>query len=420
MRTSYFMFPLFMAALLLSGCSTPVSESGSSAVSDSGQTEFSEQVTPEITADESAEDEISVSAESSDPADLTFPLGGSVGGLYSMDNDPYPQPTTLSENNVFVDYDYIKDIPSDTGHEKYGYFTDIAVEAVKSSDRYKVVSQWIKDNPAAADMVVMYQSGGENETLGDWLVNGELAVRVRGAFINDFDGDGYEEAFVVVQTILDCDKALDYVIFVNYRGKADPEYKWNRISYLVSVDMLDYGADKQLIFNAYGSFGADTHSPLIGVRRYEMFTHYDFRGSYSKSDCFLTAFGWQGSGEYMIYDTSAHKYRTVVGVPISVEEMYAMDSTGVLPPQENLAIPEAQIIGNKFYALGGSEYWGGVTFYTYENGAFTEVRGENSNEIPIRISEFPSKDTVLIDDYDAVISSMVTPAEALSFVHNEQ
>lgn len=431
MRTSHFMFPLFISALFLSGCSTPISESGSVSI-DTEQAEFSERATSEVTqatseitqaASESTSEEISVPEKSPETADLAFPVGGSVGRFYSMDNDPYPQPTALSENNVFVDYDYIKDIPSDTGHEKYGYFTDIAVEAVKNSDRYKVVSQWIKDNPAAADMVVMYQSGGENETLGDWLVNGELAVRVRGAFINDFDGDGDEEAFVVVQTILDCDKALDYVIFVNYRGKADPEYKWNRISYLVSVDMLDYGADKQLIFNAYGSFGADTHSPLIGVRMYEMFTHYDFRGSYSKSECFLMAFGWQCSGEYMIYDTSAHKYRTVVGVPISVEEMYAMDSTGVLPPQENIVIPKAQIIGNKFYALGGSEFLGGVTFYTYENGEFTEVRGENSeysNEISIRISELPSKDTVLIDDYDAVISSMVTPSEAAAVVQNAQ
>lgn len=174
------------------------------------------------------------------------------------------------------------------------------------------------------------------------------------------------------------------------------------------------------MFNAYGSFGADTHSPLIGVCRKEMFTHYDFRGSYSKSDCFLATFGWQAIGEFMIYDTSAHRYRTVVGVPISIDDMYAMDSTGVLPPKEDSDFTEAQIIGNKFYALGGSEYWGGVTFYTYENGTFTEVRGVNSDEMTIRISEFPSKDTVLIDDYDAVISSMVTPLEAAAVVQNAQ
>lgn len=422
------MFPLFISALFLSGCSTPISESGSVSI-DTEQAEFSERATSEVTqatseitqaASESTSEEISVPEKSPETADLAFPVGGSVGRVYCMDNNPYPQPTSLSENNIFVDYDYISDIQSDTEHEKYAYFTDIAVEAVKNSDRYKVVSQWIRDNPSAADTIVEYRGDGNDVTLGERLVDGKPMVKVRGAFINDFDGDGHEEAFVVVNTVLDCDKTLDYIIFVNCDGRADPEYKWNRISYLTSADMLDYGMDKQLVFNAYGTFGADTHSPLIGVRNHKMFTHYDFRGSYSKSDCFLSTFGWQASGEYMIYDTSAHKYRTVVGVPISVEEMYAMDSTGVLPPQENIVIPKAQIIGNKFYALGGSEFLGGVTFYTYENGAFTEVRRVNSDEMTIRISDSPSKDTVLIDDYDAVISSMVTPSEAAAVVQNAQ
>ncbi len=423
MRTSHFMFPLFISALFLSGCSTPISESSSASI-DTEQAEVSEQTMSEITqsAGESTADEVSVPGESSETADSAFPTGGSVGWVYCMDKNPYPQPTSLSENNVFVDYDYIADIQPDTEHEKYAYFTDIAVEAVKNSDRYKIVSQWIRDNPDAADTIVEYQSDGKDITLGERLVDGKPMVTVRGAFINDFDGDGYEEAFVVVNTVLDRDKTLDYVIFVNYGGRADPEYKWNRISCLTSVDMLDYGMDKQLVFNAYGSFGADTHSPLIGVRGKEMFTHYDFRGSYSKSDCFLATFGWQASGEFMIYDTSAHRYRTVVGVPISIDDMYAMDSTGVLPPKEELDFPEAQIIGNKFYALGGSEFMSGVIFYIYENGMFTEVRGAypEKDEIAIRISEYPSKDTVLIDDYDAVISSMVKPSEAAAIVQNAQ
>lgn len=131
--------------------------------------------------------------------------------------------------------------------------------------------------------------------------------------------------------------------------------------------------------------------------------------------------GWQASGEFMIYDTSAHRYRTVVGEPIDIDDMYAMDSTGVLPLKD-LDFPEAQIIGNKFYALGGSEFMSGVIFYIYENGAFTEVRGAypEKDEMPIRISGNPSKDTVPIDDYDAVISSMVAPLEAAAVVQNAQ
>ena len=48
------------------------------------------------------------------------------------------------------------------------------------------------------------------------LVDGKPMVTVRGAFINGFDGNSYEEAFVVVNTVLDCDRTLDYIIFVIY------------------------------------------------------------------------------------------------------------------------------------------------------------------------------------------------------------
>ena len=410
--------PAVISALLLSGCRAPVSENVSPAPISAEETAESEQVTAETAQtvfETTSEPETQVSADN-DAANAEFPLGGSVGMLYQMDYEPYPQMTQLSENNIFVDYDYTEDIPSDTGHEKYKYFTDIAVEAVKKSDRYKVVSQWIKDNPAAVDMTVNYSSDGD-DALSDWLTNGELNVQVKGAYINDYDSDGSEEAFVVLKTILDTPKTYDYVVFVNWRGTADPEYQWNRIEHLYSVDMLDYGADKQLVFNAYGDFGVSTHSPLIGVRNREMFTHYDYRGAYYKSGCFLMTYGWQCSGEFMVYDTAAHRYYTVVGSPIDINELYAMDSTGVLPSVD--VIPEAQIIGGKYYAVGGSTFMGGVSFYTYDNGAFSEVITasdpvgiQNRASVIIRISDCPTKNTILIKDYDSAIDEMVSPAEA--------
>ena len=410
--------PAVISALLLSGCRAPLSENSSPAPISAEETADSEQATAETaqTAFETtSEPETQVSADN-DTANAEFPPGGSVGILYRMDYEPYPQMTQLSENNIFVDYDYTEDIPPDTGHEKYDYFTDIAVEAVKKSDRYKVVSQWIKDNPAAVDMTVNYSSDS-TDTLGNRLTNGELDIQVKGAYINDYDSDGSEEAFVVLETILDTPKTYDYVVFVNWRGTADPEYRWNRLEHLYSVDMLDYGADKQLVFNAYGDFGVSTHSPLIGVRNREMFTHYDYRGAYYKSGCFLMTYGWQCSGEFMVYDTSAHRYYTVVGSPIDINELYAMDSTGVLPSVD--IIPEAQIIGGKYYAVGGSSFMGGVSFYTYDNGAFSEVSTasdplglQNRTSVIIRISDYPTKNTILIKDYDAVLAGMVSPAEA--------
>ncbi len=407
-----------ISALLLSGCSTPVTENSSPASSFAEETAESEQdpaETAQSTFEITSEPETQVSTNN-DVTFEEFPFGGSVGELYRMDEEPYPQMTQLSDNNIFVDYDYIKDIPFDTGHEKYGYFTDIAVEAVKKSDRYKVVSRWITDNPSAAGITVKYSTDGD-DTLGKWLSDGMLDIQVKGAYINDYDGDGAEEAFVVLETILDTPKAYDYVVFVNYRGWADPEYQWNRLEYLSSVDMLDYGVDKQLVFNAYGDMGVSTHSPLIGVRNRTMFTHYDFRGAYYKSNCFLMTYGWQWCGEFMVYDTAAHRYYTVVGTPVDINELYAMDSTGVLSSLD--VMPEAQIIGNKYYAIGGSPFMGGVSFYTYNNGVFSEVNAaddsvnlSDSDSLNIRISDNPTKNTVLIEDYDEVLAEMVTPSEA--------
>ena len=409
--------PAVISALLLSGCSAPVTENSSPAPISAEETAETEQDTAETAqaSSENTSEPEQQTAESNDDTLEKFPSGGSVGRLYNMDEEAYPQMVQLSENNIFVDYDYIKNIPSDTAHEKYAYFTDIAVEAVKKSDRYKMVSRWINDNPSAVDITVKYSTDGD-DTLGDWLSDGMLDIRVKGAYINDFDGDGAEEAFVVLETILDTPKSYDYVVFVNYRGWVDPEYRWNRLEHLYSVDMLDYGADKQLVFNAYGDFGVSTHSPLIGVRNREMFTHYDFRGAYYKSDCFLMTYGWQCSGEFMVYDTDAHRYYTVVGAPVDINELYAMDSTGILPPLEDVFIPEAQIIGGKYYAVGGSSFMGGVSFYTYENGAFSEVdtvgTDDSPNSLNIRISDCPTKNTILIEGYDKALAEMVTPAEA--------
>lgn len=409
--------PAVISALLLSGCSAPVTENSSPAPISAEETVETEQDTAETAqaSSENTSEPEQQTAETNDEATEKFPSGGSVGRLYNMDEEAYPQMVQLSENNIFVDYNYIKNIPSDTAHEKYAYFTDIAVEAVKKSDRYKMVFRWINDNPSAVDITVKYSTDG-NDTLGDWLSDGMLDIRVKGAYINDFDGDGAEEAFVVLETILDTPKSYDYVVFVNYRGWADPEYRWNRLEHLYSVDMLDYGADKQLVFNAYGDFGVSTHSPLIGVRNREMFTHYDFRGAYYKSGCFLMTYGWQCSGEFMVYDTDAHRYYTVVGAPVDINELYAMDSTGILPPPEDVFIPEAQIIGSKYYAVGGSSFMGGVSFYTYENGAFSEVdtvgTDDSPNSLNIRISDCPTKNTILIEGYDKALAEMVTPAEA--------
>ncbi len=140
--------PAVISALLLSGCSAPVTENSSPAPISAEETVETEQDTAETAqaSSENTSEPEQQASETNDEASEKFPSGGSVGRLYNMDEEAYPQMVQLSENNIFVDYDYIKNIPSDTANEKYAYFTDIAVEAVKKSDRYKMVSRWINDS----------------------------------------------------------------------------------------------------------------------------------------------------------------------------------------------------------------------------------------------------------------------------------
>ncbi len=324
-----------------------------------------------------------------------------------------PQHTELSPDNVFVDFQYIEDIEGITDPESCRWAADAAIEAYRKTDYYSDFTEYMSENPDCLSSRFGYGTFGYGDyTVGEYLSEGD--VHFLSAFVDDFDSSGSEEAFVLIEAPgmeNGSPKLFGYVVLADKSGAAEvaKQYRHDEIAAFANIQphgILDYGLDKQIIVDRSGA-GYQTASLLFGVKDGHIITHYALRGGYAKSDCFLYTDGWQRSGEFMVYDTSAREYRTIIGKEIDIDDLYSMDSAGVLPPKEDLEdflVPEAQIIGNKYYALGGSHFLGGVYFYIYENGALVPVEKDN-----IRISEFPTNPTVYIEDYDKAVGSMVAP-----------
>ncbi len=319
-----------------------------------------------------------------------------------------PQHTELSPDNVFVDFQYIEDIEGITDPESCRWAADAAIEAYRKTDHYSDFTEYMSENPDCLSSGFAY-GDYDDITVGEYLSEGD--VHFLSAFVDDFDSSGSEEAFVLIEAPgmeNGSPKLFGYVVLADKSGAAEiaKQYRHDEIAVFANIQphgILDYGLDKQIIVDSSG-VGYQTGSLLFGVKDGHIITHYALRGGYAKSDCFLYTAGWQWSGEFMVYDTSAGEYRTIIGKEIDIDDLYSMDSAGVLPPKEDILVPEAQLIGNKYYALGGSHYFGGVYFYIYEKGALVPVDKDN-----IRISEFPTKPTVYIEDYDKAVGSMVDP-----------
>ncbi len=318
-----------------------------------------------------------------------------------------PQHTELSPDNVFVDFQYIEDIEGITDPESCRWAADAAIEAYRKTDYYSDFTEYMSENPDCLSSGFAY-GDYDDITVGEYLSEGD--VHFLSAFVDDFDSSGSEEAFVLIEAPgmeNGSPKLFGYVVLADKSGAAEiaKQYRHDEIAVFANIQphgILDYGLDKQIIVDSSGA-GYQTGSLLFGVKDGHI-THYALRGGYAKSDCFLYTAGWQWTGEFMVYDTSAGEYRTIIGKEIDIDDLYSMDSAGVLPPKEDILVPEAQLIGNKYYALGGSHYFGGVYFYIYEKGALVPVDKDN-----IRISEFPTKPTVYIEDYDKAVGSMVDP-----------
>ncbi len=322
----------------------------------------------------------------------------------------------ISPDNVFVDYRFVNGYEGTYVPEECGDGLGAAVLAFKQTDEYLNAAAALSSGKPliGADTQRYDDPNVVNEYVHDFyeeVEGGEYNPIFHCAYIDDFDNDGREEQFILLKFPYcgDYDRNDNehtiwcryYLVFSDAAGNAELlDSFWN----IYDITLLDYGTDKQLLFNAVAIIGADMHKPLYGVVDGKAVCLYNIRGSYEKWECFLSTYGYQGSGDLMYFDTSAKEYRSITGIILDKNAIDSMDKTDTIPyePDEYM---EVTLVGGKYYCfcLGAMDY--GIVMM-YENGKFLPVEDKL-----IRTANLNTK-AVLIDDIDKAIEEMIQPEQA--------
>lgn len=315
-------------------------------------------------------------------------------------------PVNLSLETEFIDYKFIENYE---GTKDIGELADKAVDFVKSGEIYK---------KTMADFNTLLTEGKlvdpDTETqieyddfisrFSDYISNDVIEPVLIAAYPNDYDGDGKEEAYIIVEM----PERWGYGVYFGKRDLvifSDKDQNMeivDEISDMYPPILLDYGSFKQITIGGSGSCGAEDHTCIYGVQDGKSVKLYFIRGSFCKEDCFLSTFGWQGSGDFMYFDTVKQRYVSIKGVDVPLDEIRKMDTAGDLTDDlDNNRFFAAQLIGGKYYCfIEGMMDYG--TVYTYENNAFLHM--ENSN---VRISTNECELEVVTDiNIDEAVASM--------------
>ncbi len=317
----------------------------------------------------------------------------------------------LSDGQVFVHFDYIKDIKGIQDISAHSLWVDKAVSALKKHEDYLAFNDMLK----AEDMTNFeFRYSNIDMDITDYLdENGDIKPMFNTAYIDDYDNDGRDEGFFLLDLPYNTEYSTNQWIVRSYlvyaSGKDTSAEVLTDYAYgtIYETSMLDYGLCRQLIFCSSGTMGADSHSELFGVAEGKPVQLYGLRGGFCKVDCFLAANGWQGMGDFMYYDTVEHIYKPVPSSKLSAKEVLAMDSTGVFTDvyQRSAPLPWFMLVGNKYYCL----WWGSYAdrAYLYENGAFVQCND----------SQYIRYSSLLVEggntfSADVAIASMISPEKA--------
>lgn len=290
----------------------------------------------------------------------------------------------VSPGNEFIDFEFIEDYQGTTDIGELG---NKAVEFLKSSEYYTEAMGHIGDFTVAE--------------FAPYIKDGKIEPKLKIAYPDDYDGDGSEEAFIVVDMpyhVGSVEVMRDFLIFSGSDGEMEILQDY---SGMYPVLLINYGKIKQLTFGGSGIAGVDDRNNLYGVKDGKAVELYAQRGGFYKSDCFLSTFGWQGMGDFMYFDTVEQEYRVIDGVDIDVEDVRAMDTANDLAEvwaESNENFLHIEIIGGKYYCMIRGMMDEG-TIYTYENGSFTHL--ENSN-VRISMNACDLKEVVDIDINKAI------------------
>lgn len=263
--------------------------------------------------------------------------------------------------------------------------------------------------------------------------NGVLAPKFHESYTEDYDGDGREETFLLIDMPYSYDdpntkfsEVYSFLIFIGSDGNAElADYNCG----IYTPQLLDYGYNKQLVIGGSGSCGAESGMDIWTVRDGKAASIFGLRGSLYKQDCFVSSFGWQSSGGVMIFDPEKVMYIPVDGVPCDKEEIIRMDTDKTI---EMLYDKTIEMLYDEEYSdwwnvslIGGKYYCAEIGFmdtgiiYTYSDGHFVLTNNSNIRNNHLYEEDFRSVYTnaVFTDfDYDKVTSEMtVVKAEMPSY-----
>ena len=297
----------------------------------------------------------------------------------------------VSDGNEFIDFNYIENYKGITNQAEVEKATETAMKVLKDSSYYA-------DTMKNIDQF-------DPDTLEGYLDNdGNIIPTFDQAFVDDFDGNGIKETFLLLDMPFYYGSIRNYLIFVNSNNEAEI---FGDYSNIYELSILNYGKIKHLIIVSCGIMGCDARSSLIGIKNGKTIPYFDETGTeytFIKKDCFLSYYGRMNSGAFMYFDTIALEYRVIVGEKLDIDEVLSMDKTGELESlKSNCERYEVYYVGNKYYCVCDCGL--NDTFYTYTNGVFTPV-----DNYGIKLSLFYfNMNAVKNIDIDKAVAEMKKP-----------
>ncbi len=361
---NFFAFTGIIAAVILSGCtdsSSAKSTSPDTAEQTSEAVTAAVTITASITEREEAETEVSENNEQ--------------------------EYVEVSPNNEFIDFDFIEDYQ---GTGDIGGLAHKAVEFLMTTDEYAESMEHIDEFT--------------DKEFSDYINGGKIVPKFNTAYPNDYDGNGTAETVIIVDMpyMIDIPTERSFLIYAN---NTDDMTLLCNASNLYGTQLLNYGDFKQITFGGSGTCGADDRTELYGVADSGAKLLYSMRGVFHKSNCFLSSFGAQGTGDFMYYDTAAGEYRAITGIDVPIEKIKEMDSTNELSEfyehLEKYGYLSVQLVGGRYYVVSCGAMDTG-TAYLYENGSFIQT---DECEY-VRESHYGNSSAVIDIDINKAIAEM--------------
>ncbi|MDE7302310.1 MAG: hypothetical protein K2N60_03200 [Oscillospiraceae bacterium] len=266
------------------------------------------------------------------------------------------EPAQVSPDSKFIDYEFIENYQGTTD---IGELADKAVEFLMTTDEYAEAMS------AFADI---------DEEFGEpYIADGKIIPQFEVAYPEDYDGDGKTETFITLAMPF----RVDYSILTRFFIYADSEGNMTLLDHISGVydtTLLNYGSFKQITFGGSGTAGVEDHTNLYGVADGKAVLLYGGRVSYSKEDCFLATYGFQGTGDFLYFDPDDREYCVIGSAIADIEDVRAMDTSNSLADifdnyNEGDFLFFSSIGGKYYCVVRGAMDPGDI--YVYENSSFT-------------------------------------------------